>query len=107
MMRTEITNMTFENKKMIYSEIEIDLTIAYIDEELNKLREFFEDKKNLVNLVAFKEKKEVDGDLLMVIYNNIVSSEGKNKYSKYIEDLSITEMTYKSSKDAIAQILWT
>ena len=107
MARAEITGMTFENKKMIYSEIEIDLTIAYIDEELNKLREFFEDKKNLVNLVAFKENKEVDGDLLMVIYNNIVSSEGKNKYSKYIEDLSITETTYRSSTNAIAQILWT
>jgi len=107
MARAEITGMTFENKKMIYSEIEIDLTIAYIDEELNKLREFFEDKKNLINLVAFNKKKEVDGDLLMVIYNNIVSSEGKNKYSKYIENLSITETTYRSSTNAIAQILWT
>jgi hypothetical protein len=107
MMRTEITNMTFENKKMIYSEIEIDLTIAYIDEELNIIREFFEDKKNLINLVAFKEKKEMDGDLLMVIYNNIVSSQGKNKYCKYIEDFSIIETTYRSSKDTIAQILWT
>ena len=106
MARAEITDMTFENKKMIYSEIEIDLTIAYIDEELNKLREFFEDKKNLINLVAFKEKKEIDSDLLMVIYNNIVSSKGKNKYSKYIEDFSITEITYRSSTEAIAQILW-
>ena len=106
MARAEITDMTFENKKMIYSEIEIDLTIAYIDEELNKLREFFEDKKNLINLVAFKEKKEIDGDLLMIIYNNIVSGEGKNKYSKYIEDLSITEKTYRSSTEAITQILW-
>ena len=106
MTRAEITDMTFEIKKMIYSEIDIDFTIAYIDEELNKLREFFEDKKNLINLVAFKEKKEIDGDLLMVIYNNIVSSEGKNKYSKYIEDFSITEITYRSSTEAIAQILW-
>ena len=106
MARAEITDMTFENKKMIYSEIEIELAIAYIDEELTKLREFFEDKKNLINLVAFKDKKEIDGDLLMVIYNNIVSSEGKNKYSKYIEDFSITEITYRSSTEAIAQILW-
>ena len=106
MTRAEITDMTFEIKKMIYSEIEIDLTIAYIDEELNKLREFFEDKKNLINLVAFNDKKEVDCDLLMIIYNNIVSGEGKNKYSKYIEDLSITEKTYRSSTEAIAQILW-
>ena len=106
MARAEITDMTFENKKMIYSEIEIDLTIAYIDEELNKLREFFEDKKNLINLVAFKEKKEIDSDLLMVIYNNIVSSEGKNKYSKYIEDFCNKEMTSTSSTEAIAQILW-
>lgn len=106
MARAEITDMTFEKKKMIYSEIEIDLTIAYIDEELNKLREFFEDKKNLINLVAFKEKKEIDCDLLMVIYNNIVSSEGKNKYSKYIEDFCNKEMTSTSSTEAIAQILW-
>ena len=106
MTRAEITDMTFENKKMIYSEIEIDLTIAYIDEELNKLREFFEDKKNLINLVAFKEKKEIDSDLLMIIYNNIVSSEGKNKYSKYIEDFCNKEMTSTSSTEAIAQILW-
>lgn len=106
MARAEITDMTFENKRMIYSEIDIDLTIAYIDEELNKLREFFEDKKNLINLVAFKEKKEIDGDLLMVIYNNIVSSKGKNKYSKYIEDFCNKETTYRSSTEAIAQILW-
>ena len=97
--------MEFENKRMIYSEIDIDLTIAYIDEELNKIREFFEDKKNLINLVAFNKKKEIDSDLLMIVYNNIVSSEGKNKYSKYIEDFCNTEMTYKSSADVIAQIL--
>ena len=107
MVRAEITDMTFENKKMIYSEIEIELAIDYIDEELNKLREFFEDKKNLINLVAFKEKKEIDCDLLMIIYNNIVSSEeGKNKYSKYIEDFCNKETTYRSSTKAIAQILW-
>jgi hypothetical protein len=106
MMRTEITNMAFENKRMIYSEIDIDLTIAYMDEELNIISEFFEDKKNLINLVAFNEKKEMDGDLLNIIYNNIVSSEGKNKYSKYIEDFCNTEITYRSSTDAIAQILW-
>jgi hypothetical protein len=41
----------------------------------------------------------------MIVYNNIVSSEGKNKYSKYIEDFCNTEMTYKSSADVIAQIL--
>ena len=107
MARAEITDMTFENKKMIYSEIEIELAIDYIDEELNKLREFFEDKKNLINLVAFKEKKEIDCDLLMIIYDNIVSSEeGKNKYSKYIEDFCNKETTYRSSTKAIAQILW-
>ena len=107
MARAEITDMTFENKKMIYSEIEIELAIDYIDEELNKLREFFEDKKNLINLVAFKEKKEIDCDLLMIIYDNILSSEeGKNKYSKYIEDFCNKETTYRSSTKAIAQILW-
>jgi len=106
MMRTEITNMAFENKRMIYSEIDIDLTIAYIDEELNIISEFFEDKKNLINLVVFNEKKEMDGDLLNIIYNNIVSSEGKNKYSKYIEDFSNKEITYINNTNAIAQILW-
>jgi hypothetical protein len=106
MTRTEITNMTLDNKRMIYSEIDINFTIAYIDDELNKIREFFEDKKNLINLVAFKEKKEISGDLLMVIYNYIVSSKGKNKYSKYIEDICNTEMTYRNSADAITQILW-
>jgi len=106
MTRTEITNMTLDIKRMIYSEIDINFTIAYIDDELNKIREFFEDKKNLINLVAFKEKKEISGDLLMVIYNYIVSSKGKNKYSKYIEDICNTEMTYRNSADAITQILW-
>lgn len=107
MTRAEIADMTFENKKMIYSDIEVELAIAYIDEELDNIRGFFNDKKNLINLVAFNEKKEICGDLLEIIYNNLVSSDGKTRYDKYFMGaFGNTKMTCGKKADVVTQLLY-
>lgn len=60
MARAEITDMTFDKKKAIYSKINI--TITYIIDEINKKGDIFE-KNPLVNIVAFNENKDMNGDI--------------------------------------------
>jgi hypothetical protein len=55
--------------------------------ELDELSTIFEDKKNVINLVALNEKEGMNGDLLRIIYNHLISSEGNNIYTGIIDKI--------------------
>ena len=78
----------FESTHTRYNNLVIDYNINIIEKELDELSTIFEDKKNMINLMALNDKEGMNGDILMMIYNHLVSAEGKNKYDKYIKDIS-------------------
>ncbi len=41
-----------------------------------------------MNLIALSDKKDMNGKLLRIIYNNLSSSDGKKKYKNYVVDVS-------------------
>lgn len=67
-----------------YDIVVINYCINIMEKELDELSTIFEDKKNVLNLVALSDKKGINCDILMIIYNNLVSSEGNKKYAQYI-----------------------
>ena len=95
--RYEIRSGNF-NSRYLY-----DLAFDYFDYRISLIEEEveeFEDKYNLLNLVALNDKKGMNGDILMLIYNNLVSA---NAYDKY--EYIIRELGKCSQLESVARIL--
>ena len=100
MARYEIISKTFEKKCVYYSNLVIDYCASLIEMELDELSVIFEDKKNIINLVTLNDKQDMNSDILMIIYNNLVNADGDKKYRHIVAELG------KSKRlETIAQIL--
>lgn len=77
------------NKKSIHDyNIVFKYCVSLMEKELDELSAFFEDKKNVLNLVALNDKQGMNNDILMLIYNNLVSSASvRNKYEHLVSEL--------------------
>ena len=100
MARYEVRTKLFDKKSVYYYNLVLDYCINLMEKELNELSEFFEDKKNVINLVALNDKNGMNGDILKIIYDNLVSREGNKKY-EYL----ITELGNRSRLECVAQII--
>ena len=81
--RYEVRSGNFnKNSRYLYN-LAFDYCVSLIEEEVEE----FEDKYNLLNLVALNDKKGMNGDILMLIYNNLVSASANDKYEYIIRDL--------------------
>jgi hypothetical protein len=98
--RCDIVYNQFDKKAMIFYDLVIDYNIRVMEKDIEELYEMFEDKKNVINLVTFYDKKNMNYDLLMIIYNNIVSANGNIKYKHLMIELG------KSNRfESIAKIM--
>lgn len=87
MTRAEFKNKVFDKVSEVYNELVIGYQAASIEKELNKLSAIFEDKKHIINLAAIYDKQGMDGDVLAIIYKNLVSANGYDKYKGIISEL--------------------
>ena len=100
MARYETSKRIFEKKKLLYSVIAIDYQASLIEKELDEISASIEDKKNLINLAVFNDKEGMNGDLLMIIYNNLVNADANKKYEHLMNELGNSNRL-----ESIAQIL--
>jgi len=91
----------FQKKIINYTKLAIDYNSSLMEKELGELSTFFEDKKNIINLVILKDKEGVNRDIISVIYNFLVSPKGKKNYSKIIDKIE----DYKNRLEINTQIL--
>lgn len=111
MLRCKVRNNNFDKKSAYYYALVLDYWLNLIEKELEELEAIFEDKKNLIILVTLNEIEGMNGDLLRIIYNNLVSGlssisdKYKNKYSEYVDELCDKEKTYARSQKIAMRIL--
>ena len=98
--RCDIHYNRFEKKAIIFNDIVIDYNVRMMENELDELLEYFEDKKNVINLATFYDKKDMNYDVLMIIYNNLVSVDGNKKYKHLL-----TKLGKNNKLESIAQII--
>jgi hypothetical protein len=55
---------------------------------MEKEIEEMEDKDNIVKLLALNKKEWMNDDLLRIVYDNIVSGNGKKKYGDALDALT-------------------
>jgi hypothetical protein len=75
--------------------------IRIMEKEIDELSAYFEDKKNVLNLVALSDKDGINGDVLRIIYNHLVSPKENKRYSRIIDKIE----SYKSRLELNTQIL--
>jgi hypothetical protein len=93
----------FESIHTRYNNLVIDYNINIIEKELDELSTFFEDKKNVINLVALNNKEGMNGDVLKIIFNFLVSCKGFKRYYGIINN--IENCKNKNKLEMKAQIL--
>lgn len=94
-MRCDIVYNRFEEKAMIFNDLVIDYNIGIMEEELEELLEYFDDKKNVINIATLYDKNGMNGDILMMIYNNIVSANGNIRHKSIIAELGTQSNLFK------------
>ncbi len=100
MARYETSKKMFEKKRFIYSILAIDYQASLIEKELDEITAIFEEKKNIINLAVFNDKAGMNNDILMIIYNNLVSNDGNTRY-EYL----MTELENCNRLESIARIM--
>ena len=100
MAKYETSNRIFEKKRLLYGVLAIDYQASLIEKELDEITAFLEEKKNIINLVTFNDKKGMNNDILMIIYNKLVSNDGNEKYKDIM-----TELETHNKLESIAQII--
>lgn len=86
MTRTEFKNKVFEKKCVLYNKLVIDYSAGLMENELDEISAIFEEKKNVLALAALNEGNNINNDVLMLIYNNIVSTDGNKKYAHLMSE---------------------
>jgi hypothetical protein len=87
MSRYEVRSKTFDKKRVYYDTFVLDYCTSLMEKELDELSTIFEDKKNVINLVALNDKEGMNGDLLRIIYNHLISNEGNKIYTGIIDKI--------------------
>jgi hypothetical protein len=83
----QIINKAFDRTSVIFNNLAIEYQAGIIEKELNELSAIFEDKKHIINLATLYDKQGMDGDVLAIIYNNLVSANAYDKYKGIISEL--------------------
>ena len=101
MQRYEVRSKIFDKKRVYYYNIVFDYCLSLMEKELEELSAIFEDKKNVINLTVFNDKDGMNSDLLMILYNHIISTDGSKIYAPYMTKSE----TCNNRLELVAQIL--
>lgn len=101
MRRNDVRYSYFLHRSVIYKNIAIEYQVNVMEKELEELLEFFEDKKIVINLAVIQEKHTINSDVLMILYNNLLSTKGNKKYAENITEIE----TCKNKLEIIAKII--
>jgi len=98
--RYEVRAKLIEKRCVYYTNLAIDYCASLMENELDELSAIFEDKKNVVNLATLNDKDGMNGDILMIIYNNLINADGNKKYEHLINELGT-----RNRLESIARIM--
>ncbi len=100
MSKYEIRTKIFNKKSVHYYNLVFEYCFSQMEKELDELRAFFEDKKNVINLATLSDKQGINGDIIRVIYNHLVSPKENKRYLGIIDKIG-----YKSRLEINTMIL--
>lgn len=76
-----------------YTNIIVSYFIAIMEKELDELSAFEDDKINIIKLIAFNDKKDMNSDIFHVIYSNLICSNEAKRFAPYLANLENNKET--------------
>jgi hypothetical protein len=98
--RYEVRSKLFEKRSIYYNNLAIDYCTSLMENELDELSAIFEDKKNAVILATLNDNYGMNGDILMIIYNNLINADVNKKYEHLMNELGT-----RNRLESIARII--
>jgi hypothetical protein len=98
--RYEVRSKLFEKRSIYYNKLAIDYCTSLMENELDELSAIFEDKKNAVILATLNDNYGMNGDILMIIYNNLINADVNKKYEHLMNELGT-----RNRLESIARII--
>ena len=96
----------FQKKIINYTNLAVSYNASLMEKELGEISANQDDKINIIKLLVFFEKKGMNCDIFLVIYNNLVSIDGNAKYVQYLVGiLQNTKLSSAKKKDIVRQII--
>jgi hypothetical protein len=77
--KNDINYNSYTNQVVDYNKYNIRI----MEKEIDELSTYFEDKKNVLNLVALSDKDGINGDVLRIIYNHLSKPQRKQEIFRY------------------------
>lgn len=83
------SNLYFEERLTEYKNRIVDYNIKFIEEKINNITSStsYEDIKNIGNLLELYKMDKMNSDIILLIYANLISPEGRKIYDPYISVL--------------------
>jgi hypothetical protein len=71
----------FEKRLIDYTNLIVEYNATLMEKELDEISATEDDKINLIKLITFNDKKDMNSDIFQVIYNNLVSQNNTKKFA--------------------------
>jgi len=84
-----VLSVVYKKRVINYTNLALAYNASWMEKELDEILAIEEDKRNLINLIAFYEKKDMNGDLFQVIYNNLIHA--PETFDPYLANLEDSE----------------
>jgi len=84
-----VLSVVYKKRVINYTNLAIAYNASLMEKELDEISAIEEDKRNLINLIAFYEKKDMNRDLFQVIYNNLIHA--PKTFDPYLANLEDSE----------------
>jgi hypothetical protein len=95
-----VLSAVYKKRVINYTNLAIAYNATLMEKELDDITVIEEDKRNLINLFAFYEKKDMNGDLFQIICDNLIRT--PNKFAPYLANL---EANLEDSESSIRNVI--
>jgi len=79
--------ISFERRVIMYTNLAVGYEVALMEKELDELSAIEYDKINIIKLIAFNDKKDMNSDIFHVIYSNLICSNEAKRFVPYLANL--------------------
>ena len=97
----------FEKRAINYTTLAVAYNASSMEQELDEISAIEEDKQNIIKLIAFNDKKYMNGDIFKIIYNNLCCKDRSTKYTSYLDEFVNNKelITDIKKKELVVQIV--
>jgi len=89
-----VLSVVYKKRVIKYTNLAIAYNASWMEKELDEISAIEEDKRNLINLFAFYEKKDMNGDLFQIICDNLIST--PETFAPYLANLEDSERSIRT-----------